>query len=148
MQISLKFIRGLNHAKSTTCIKFQLLVTFSSLFTGSSILPVFALSVLYQWLIRPELLIYLGAHSPSGIFSNFKEVNIMGSLGSLSPRCQPLLFLRGPSDPLTRPFWVLSTQNSLYRPWTSQTGHMAPSHSPAIGQTDVLMDWRSYPNYR
>ena len=47
MQISLKFIRGINYAKSTTCIKFQLLVTFSSLFTGSSILPVFALSVLY-----------------------------------------------------------------------------------------------------
>ena len=47
MQISLKFIRGLNHAKSTTCMKFQLPVTFSSLFTGSSILPVFALSVLY-----------------------------------------------------------------------------------------------------
>ena len=46
MQISLKFIRGLNHAKSTTCMKFQLLVTFSSLFTGSFSLSVFARGVL------------------------------------------------------------------------------------------------------
>ena len=30
-----------------TCIKFQLLVTFSSLFTGSSSLSVFARGVLY-----------------------------------------------------------------------------------------------------
>ena len=48
MQISLKFIQGINHAKSTTCIKFQLLVTFSSLFTGSSSLSVFARGVLYH----------------------------------------------------------------------------------------------------
>ena len=48
MQISLKFIRGINHAKSTICIKFQLLVTFSSLFTGSSSLSVFERGVLYH----------------------------------------------------------------------------------------------------
>ena len=47
MQISLKLIRSINHAKSTVYIKFQLLVTFSSLFTASSSLPVFPLSVLY-----------------------------------------------------------------------------------------------------
>ena len=47
MQISLKFIQAINHAKSTTCIKFQLFVTFSSLFTGSSSLSVFARGVLY-----------------------------------------------------------------------------------------------------
>ena len=47
MQISLKIIRSINHAKSTICIKFQLLVTSSSLFTASSSLPVFPPSVLY-----------------------------------------------------------------------------------------------------
>ena len=47
MQISLKLIRLMNHAKMTVCIKFQLLVTFSSLFTGSSSLSVFPRSVLY-----------------------------------------------------------------------------------------------------
>ena len=47
MQISLKIIRSINHAKSIVCIKFQLLVTFSSLFTASSSLPVFPPSVLY-----------------------------------------------------------------------------------------------------
>ncbi len=47
MQISLKLLRGINHAKSTVCIKFQLLVTFSTLFTASSSLSVFARSVLY-----------------------------------------------------------------------------------------------------
>ena len=41
MQISLKLIWLINHAKITVCIKFQLLVTFSSLFTGSSSLSVF-----------------------------------------------------------------------------------------------------------
>ncbi len=45
MQISLKLLRGINHAKSTVYIKFQLLVTFSSLFTASSSLSVFARSV-------------------------------------------------------------------------------------------------------
>ena len=49
MQISLKLIQGINHAKSTVCIKFQLLVTFSSLFTASSSLSVFARSVLYHF---------------------------------------------------------------------------------------------------
>ena len=39
MQISLKLIRLINHAKWTVCIKFQLLVIFSSLFTDSSITP-------------------------------------------------------------------------------------------------------------
>ena len=48
MQISLKLIRLINHAKITVCIKFQLLVTFSSLFTGSSSLSVFPRSVLYE----------------------------------------------------------------------------------------------------
>ena len=48
MQISLKFIQAINHAKSTVCIKFQLLVTFSSLFTGSSSLSVFPRGVLYR----------------------------------------------------------------------------------------------------
>ena len=48
MQISLKIIRSINHAKSTICIKFQLLVTFSSLFTGSSSLSVFPRGVLYR----------------------------------------------------------------------------------------------------
>ena len=47
MQISLKLIQRINHAKSTVCIKFQLLVTFSSLFTASSSLSVFPRSVLY-----------------------------------------------------------------------------------------------------
>ena len=47
MQISLKLIWGINHANLTVCIKFQLLVTFSSLFTASSSLSVFARSVLY-----------------------------------------------------------------------------------------------------
>ena len=47
MQISLKIIRSINHAKSTVCIKFQLIVTSSSLFTASSSLPVFPPSVLY-----------------------------------------------------------------------------------------------------
>ena len=44
MRISLKFIGGLNHAKSTIYRKFRRLPIFSSPFTGSSILPVFALS--------------------------------------------------------------------------------------------------------
>ena len=39
MQISLKLIRLINHAKITVCIKFQLLEIFSSLFTDSSITP-------------------------------------------------------------------------------------------------------------
>ena len=56
MQIRLKLIRSINHAKSTVYIKFQLLVTFSSLFTASSSLPVFPLSVLYQSLNRKSLL--------------------------------------------------------------------------------------------
>ena len=47
MQISLKVIRLINHAKITVCIKFQFPVTFSSLFTGSSSLSVFPRSVLY-----------------------------------------------------------------------------------------------------
>ena len=47
MQISLKLIRLINHAKITISIKFQLLVTFSSLFTGSSSFSVFPRSVLY-----------------------------------------------------------------------------------------------------
>ena len=47
MQISLKIIRSINHTKSTVCIKFQLLATFSSLFTASSSLSVFPPSVLY-----------------------------------------------------------------------------------------------------
>ena len=46
MQISLKLIRGLNHVKLTIHTKFQSLVIFNSPVTGSSILPVFALSVL------------------------------------------------------------------------------------------------------
>ena len=44
MQISLKLIQAINHAKSTVCIKFQL----SSLFTGSSSLSVFPRGVLYR----------------------------------------------------------------------------------------------------
>ena len=47
MQISLKLIRLINHAKRTVCIKFQLLVIFSSLLTGSSSLSVFPRGVLY-----------------------------------------------------------------------------------------------------
>ena len=47
MQISLKLIQAINHAKSTVCIKFLLLVTFSSLFTASSSLSVLTQSVLY-----------------------------------------------------------------------------------------------------
>ena len=47
MQISLKIIQSINHAKSIVCIKFQLLVTFSSLFTGASSLSVFPRGVLY-----------------------------------------------------------------------------------------------------
>ncbi len=46
MQISLKLIQLINHAKSTNCKKFQLLLTFSSLFTGSSSLSVFPRGVL------------------------------------------------------------------------------------------------------
>ena len=49
MQISLKLIQGINHAKSTVCIKFPLLVTFSFLFTASSSLSVFPRSVLYMY---------------------------------------------------------------------------------------------------
>ena len=49
MQISLKFIWAINQAKSTACIKFQLLVIFSSLFTDSSSLSVFPRSVLYHY---------------------------------------------------------------------------------------------------
>ena len=49
MQISSKFIQAMNHAKSITCIKFLLLVTFSSLFTGSSSLSFFARGVLYYY---------------------------------------------------------------------------------------------------
>ena len=52
MQISLKLIQAINHAKSTICIKFQLLVTFSSLFTGSSSLSVFPRGVLYGKTIK------------------------------------------------------------------------------------------------
>ena len=37
----------MNHAKLTIYIKFQLLVTFSSLFAGSSSLAVFPRGVLY-----------------------------------------------------------------------------------------------------
>ena len=44
MQISLKLI----HAKSTVCTKFQLLVTFSSLFTASSVLQAFPRLLLYS----------------------------------------------------------------------------------------------------
>ena len=47
MQISLKLIQGINHAKSTVFIKSQLLVTFNSLFTGSSSSSVFPRGVLY-----------------------------------------------------------------------------------------------------
>ena len=39
MQISLKLIRLINHTKITVCIKFQLFMIFSSLFTDSSITP-------------------------------------------------------------------------------------------------------------
>ena len=53
MQISLKLIQAINHAKSTVCIKYQLLVTFSSLFTGSSSLSVFPQGVLYLLLLWP-----------------------------------------------------------------------------------------------
>ena len=42
-----EYAGSINYAKSTVCIKFQLLVTFSSLFTGSSSLSVFPRSVLY-----------------------------------------------------------------------------------------------------
>ena len=52
MQISLKLIRLINHVKITVCIKFQLLVTFSSLFTGSSSLSVFPRGVFHPILIR------------------------------------------------------------------------------------------------
>ena len=48
MQISLKLIQAINHAKSTVCMKFQLLVTFISLFTAPSSLSVFPPSVLYH----------------------------------------------------------------------------------------------------
>ena len=48
MQISLKLIQAINHAKSTVCIKFELLVTFGCLFTGSSSLSVFPRGVLYD----------------------------------------------------------------------------------------------------
>ena len=47
MQISLKLIQSINHAELTIYIKFQVLVTFSSLFTGSSSLSVFPRGVLY-----------------------------------------------------------------------------------------------------
>ena len=55
MQISLKLIHAINHAKSTVCIKFQLLVIFSSIFTGSSSLSVFPRGVLYVSGILLEL---------------------------------------------------------------------------------------------
>ena len=55
MQISLKLIRGLNHVKLTIHTKFQSLVIFNSPVTGSSILPVFALSVLYMLKESPEI---------------------------------------------------------------------------------------------
>ena len=45
MQVSMKLIPGLNYAKLTIHTKFEPLVIFSSLIAGSSILPVFALSV-------------------------------------------------------------------------------------------------------
>ena len=47
MQISLRLILSINHAKLTMCIRFQLLVTFSSLVTGSSSLSVFLWGVLF-----------------------------------------------------------------------------------------------------
>ena len=47
MQISLTLIQSINHAKLTICIKSQFLVTFNSLFTGSSSLSVFPRGVLY-----------------------------------------------------------------------------------------------------
>ena len=53
MQTSLKLIRGLNHVKLTIHTKFQSLVIFNSPVTGSSILPVFALSVLYLLIDGP-----------------------------------------------------------------------------------------------
>ena len=37
----MKLIQAINHAKSTVCTKFQFLVTFSSLFTASSVLKAF-----------------------------------------------------------------------------------------------------------
>ncbi len=52
MQISLKLIWALNHAKLTACIKFQLLVIFSSLFTGSSSLSVSPQGELYLLSVR------------------------------------------------------------------------------------------------
>ena len=48
MQIGLKLIQSINHAKLTICIRFQFFETFSSLFTGSSSLSVFPRGVLYQ----------------------------------------------------------------------------------------------------
>ena len=56
MQISLKLIGLINHAKITVCIKFQFFVISSSLFTDSSSLSVFPRSVLYVLLLYRLLL--------------------------------------------------------------------------------------------
>ena len=80
MQISLKIIRSINHAKSTVCIKFQLLVTFSSLFTASSSLPVFPPSVLYISLHPKHVLSHIASHRLSHIAS-YLIAPCVGSLG-------------------------------------------------------------------
>ena len=56
MQISLKLIQAINHAKSTVCTKFQLLVTFTSLFTASSVLQAFPRLLLYvQGMVKKDI---------------------------------------------------------------------------------------------
>ena len=96
MQISLKLIQSINHAESTICIKFQLLVTFSSLFTGSSSLSVFPRGVLYAeklvMLTGGAIYIYSKDRkscfsAPATLFSNVRHPAIM----SRSPSHLPLL---------------------------------------------------------
>ena len=83
MQISLKLIRGINHAKSTVCMKFKLLVTFNSLFTASSSLSVFARSVLYiEFKSRSSFAHY---KELSGRETNFISFISDGSWPPLSP---------------------------------------------------------------
>ena len=81
MQISLKLIRLINHAKITVCIKFQLLVTFSSLFTGSSSLSVFPRSVLcrnyraHQFQVFQRFYMAMGPSTNSPLSSTDKDGN-------------------------------------------------------------------------
>ena len=85
MQISLKLIQAINHAKSTVCTKFQLLVTFSSLFTASSVLQAF-----------PRLLLYEYDFKVISFFEyDLSKYNIFANAGPTDGHTKPHIEMRG-----------------------------------------------------